>query len=635
MISLPKTSFEWHNVISSKSMEKTQKNTNDTKNMKKKKPQDGMARLSDVFREYWTSMRSVRWIYLVIVLSFVISTFLMSVMTPLYLKDFFDVLAKTGTEAAELQASVPLLMHILFIIFGLGLSGALLRRLGAYFDNYAYIRVSTDLRERAFAYFIGHSYGFFSSNFTGGLVQRIARFTRSFNNVTDRLFYNIIPMIVRIVGIIVVLTFTYKLLAWVLGAWILFLFITSYGIARWKLKYSLLTSEADSRVSAATSDALGNHTTIQLFGARGHENNRFHKVVSDYARLWRKRWNIDIFSDTIYALFSVVIHFTVFYITIKYWGQGGVTVGIFVLAQTYILSLNEDIWNSSRIIRDMYEAFADSKEAVDVMKLPHEIQDAPNAKAITVSGGTVELKNVAFAFDQGNPVIRGVSLAIASGERVAFIGPSGAGKSTLVRLILRFYDIQSGSISIDGQDISKVTQDSLRNSISFVPQDPILFHRTLMENIRYGRLDATDEEVIQAAKLAHCHEFISSFPQGYDTYVGERGVKLSGGERQRVAIARAILKNAPILILDEATSSLDSHSEVLIQEALDVLMKNKTVIVIAHRLSTIKKMDRIIVVNHGTIIEEGTHEKLIADNAGMYAKLWSLQSGGFIQGEIE
>jgi ABC-type multidrug transport system fused ATPase/permease subunit len=224
-----------------------------------------------------------------------------------------------------------------------------------------------------------------------------------------------------------------------------------------------------------------------------------------------------------------------------------------------------------------------------------------------------------------------VSLEIAPGQKVALVGPSGAGKTTFVRLLLRLYDVTDGSICIDGQDIRSVTLESLRHAVSLVPQDPVLFHRTLMENIRYGRFDATDDEVIAAAKLAHCHEFIEALPEKYETYVGERGIKLSGGERQRVAIARAILKNAPILILDEATSSLDSHSESLIQDALDVLMGGKTVLVIAHRLSTIRKMDRILVVDEGGIKEDGSHDELLQNDSSLYKQLWNLQAGGFMK----
>jgi ABC-type multidrug transport system fused ATPase/permease subunit len=344
--------------------------------------------------------------------------------------------------------------------------------------------------------------------------------------------------------------------------------------------------------------------------------------------------------EGIQAFINIIIEFFIFYVAIKYWGMGLLSIGTFVLIQIYVLNLMDNFWGVSRILRDLYEAFGDAKEMTEILRMAHGIKDVPEAKPLVVSSGNIVLDNIRFAFGEDKVILDNVSLNISAGERIALIGPSGAGKSTLTRLLLHLYDIQGGNISIDGQDISKVTQGSLRESISFVPQDPILFHRTLMDNIRYGRTNATDEEVIGAAKLAHCHEFISSLSLGYETFVGERGVKLSGGERQRVAIARAILKNAPILILDEATSSLDSNSEMLIQDALEALMKGKTVIVIAHRLSTIRKMNRIVVIDNGKILEQGTHDELLAKD-GLYAKLWSLQSHGFIsslgaeKGEVE
>ncbi len=590
---------------------------------KKAPPQ---ASIGDVMRQYWISMRPIKWLYLVTVVAFIFGTLLSSVITPLYFRNFFDILASSTSPAN----SVPVLIRILVSILIINGVAVVFRRLGNYFDSYTSTQVAIDLRQRSFGYFIGHSFGFFSNNFTGSLVQRINRFARSFTNITDRLYYNIIPTLVRVVGILIVLSLTYPTLALVLGIWIIFLLSTSFLSARWKLKYSLLTAEADSRISASLSDAIGNHATIQLFNQKPFENERFGEVVKEHGRLWFARWNVDMVTDSIQAVLSVFIQFAVFYITLKYWGMGLATVGMFVLAQSYIISLNDDLWMASRIIRDIYESFADAKEAVDVMMLSHEIKDSSHAGKLSVSAGAIDIANVGFHFNENIGVLDGVSLNIKPGERIALIGPSGAGKSTLVKLILRLYDVEIGSIKIDGQNIKEVTQGSLRESVSFVPQDPILFHRSLKENIKYGKLDATDEEVIQAAKLAHCHEFITSFPYGYDTYVGERGVKLSGGERQRVAIARAILKNAPILILDEATSSLDSHSEILIQDALDVLMKGKTVMVIAHRLSTIRKMNRIVVLDHGKIIEDGSHDELLTKN-GMYAHLWSLQSHGFLK----
>jgi len=269
----------------------------------------------------------------------------------------------------------------------------------------------------------------------------------------------------------------------------------------------------------------------------------------------------------------------------------------------------------------------------EILLTPHEIIDREDTQKLTVKEGGIEYKDVTFGYPDQKPVFKNFSLKIKPGERVAIIGPSGGGKSTIISLLLQFNNINKGSISIDGQNIAEITQGSLRNSIGQVPQDPILFHRTLTENIRYGKHTATNKDIMRIAKFAHCHKFISKFPEQYQTYVGERGVKLSGGERQRVAMARAMLENAPILVLDEATSSLDSESEseMFIQDTLDTLIQGKTTIVIAHRLSTIIKMDRIIVIENGKITEEGKHEKLLKIKNGTYQKLWSIQAGGFIK----
>jgi ATP-binding cassette subfamily B protein len=325
----------------------------------------------------------------------------------------------------------------------------------------------------------------------------------------------------------------------------------------------------------------------------------------------------------------IALEFGVILLAVQQWSQGRLLVGDVVLLQSYLFRTFDKLWNVGKNIRTIYEAIADANEMTEMLEKPHEVQDTPNAKTLKVAEGSIEFSKVTFGYHSERNVLKNFELKIPSGQRVALIGPSGGGKTTITKLLFRFLDIQKGKILIDGQDIAGVTQDSLRENLSLVPQEPILFHRSLMDNIRYAKPDTSDEEVIAAAKAAHCHEFIVECEHGYNTFVGERGIKLSGGQRQRVAIARAILKNAPILVLDEATSSLDSESEQFIQESLRTLMKGKTTIVIAHRLSTIMQMDRIVVIDGGKITEEGKHEELLKAKQGTYQKLWEIQAGGF------
>ncbi|MCE9628963.1 MAG: ABC transporter ATP-binding protein/permease [Candidatus Vogelbacteria bacterium] len=312
------------------------------------------------------------------------------------------------------------------------------------------------------------------------------------------------------------------------------------------------------------------------------------------------------------------------YLALSLWSKGSISVGTLVLAQLVFANIFAHLWGLGRSISKFTEALADASEMIDIIERPIEVKDLTTSQTPAIKAGAIEFNKVNFYYHPTNPVFTDFNLTIPAGQKVGLVGSSGCGKSTLVKLILRFVDVQSGEIAIDGQRIDSITQDDLRQNIAYVPQDPSLFHRSLLENIKYGNEEATMEDVIEAAKKAYAHDFISQLPQGYDTLVGERGVKLSGGERQRVAIARAILKRAPIIILDEATSSLDTESEGFIKEAFDSLIKGRTTIVIAHRLSTIQKMDRIIVMDKGKIVEDGNHQELIK-NEEIYHRFWQYQ----------
>ncbi len=332
---------------------------------------------------------------------------------------------------------------------------------------------------------------------------------------------------------------------------------------------------------------------------------------------------------TVLGLNGLFLIFSMIFLLLYYWAHHYITIGDFTQIGMQMFWLLGWIWFVSFQMSVFARELGTVNDALNLVTKGHDITDEAAAKQLTVTQGNIQFEHVTFSYQKKRIVFQDLNVTIPAGQRVGLVGFSGSGKSTFVNLILRFYDIQSGRILIDNQDIANVSQDSLREQIAMIPQDPTLFHRTLMENIRYGRVDASDEEVVAAAKLAHCEEFIEKLDAGYASLVGERGIKLSGGQRQRIAIARAILKNAPILILDEATSSLDTVTEKLIQESLHTVMQNRTTIVIAHRLSTLADMDRILVFHKGKIVEDGSQEELL-NSSGHFATLWKMQTNGFL-----
>jgi len=586
--------------------------------------------LVDVMKAFWRGMRPQKWKLFLMIASLILANTAI-IITPLFYKRFFDVIVAGGNTPAVAGQLVKIIIYI-GLLHGLFWA---FYRVAELCNNVFQPMSMANLKQQAYNHLIEHSYGFFANNFVGSLVQRVNRFGRAFERLTDHAIWHLLPLIVRICSVLIVLFFINVWIDLVVLLWIAIFLSFNIIFSRWKLKYDIKAAQIDSRATGYLADTVTNQNTIVLFSGVQREKRGYKKITGEQASLQRFRWNLDAIVNGTQGALSFGIEFVLFYVAIKYWGQGIVTVGVFVLLQVYAGNLIDQLWGFTRIVRDMYEAYADAKEMVEIMALPHEIVDVPDAKELVVNSGEIVFASLHFSFHKTRAVLEDINVVIKSGEKVALIGPSGAGKTTFVKLLLRLYAPSAGNILIDGQDIAKVTQGSLRQSVSMVPQDPVLFHRTLAENIAYGKPEASRQEIERAAKLAHCDEFIKNLPLGLKTLVGERGIKLSGGERQRIAIARAILKNAPILILDEATSSLDSHSEMLIQDALRVLMQNKTTLVIAHRLSTIQNMDRIVVIDNGKIIEEGSHTDLLRNEQSLYKKLWTLQAGGFLTEEDE
>jgi ATP-binding cassette subfamily B protein len=504
-------------------------------------------------------------------------------------------------------------------------------RVSAYVNNYIQPRIMADIMNECFDFLQNQSYRFFSNNFTGALVKKVNRLASSFQVIIDKILWDILPLVLKIGIIITVLTYLHPTLGIALSIWCVVFMILNYLFSIYKLKFDYERSKSDSLVTGQLSDAITNATTIKLFANKKFENKQFQKTTHQWFKKWKKSWDITSHIEGFQTVLMIILEFVIIYNAINLWVAGKIQVGDFFIIQVYLLEAMQILWNFGRVIRDIYERLADAAEMTTILQEPTEIIDKENAKKLKIKSGKIEFNNVGFSYNKNRKVIENLSFKIKPSEKVAIIGPSGGGKSTIIKLILRLFEIKSGQILIDDKCIQDITQDSLRSQITLVPQDPILFHRTLFENIRYGNLKATKKEVEAAAKLAYCHEFIQNFPQKYNTLVGERGIKLSGGERQRIAIARAILTNAPILILDEATSSLDSESEHLIQKALQNLLKNKTAIIIAHRLSTIQNVDRILVIKNGKIIEQGSHAEIVNKQGGTYKKLWNLQVGGYLK----
>ncbi len=587
-----------------------------------------------IFKYYWPYIKRYKKSTALVFLFFGIAVVATDILSPILYKRIVDLIS-LGEISAETSTQ---LFETILIIGGVIILYNLLFRVADYFIAYSQSKISKDLTDDAFARVNEHSYAFFSGNFSGSIVAKIKRYVRAFEEIYDQIVFTAWMKGLALIFAFSVLTYFSPILGLLFLGWFVLFIAITIPFVKIKIKKDLLTAEADSHVTARISDVITNIFNVKMFTSGGAENREFSQITDVEEQKRRDAWYFQnlqfIFQGFFIGFFEFIGMFAVIYL----WIIGSVSAGTIILMQIYILAAFNITWGLSRNFTRTMRAFAEAKEMVDIFERPIEVRDPKQPEKCKISKGEIEIKNISFHYHQRGSldpeqekesVFENFSLHIVPGEKVGLVGPSGAGKSTITKILLRFADVEKGEVLIDGQNIANITQNDLRSKIAYVPQDPILFHRTLKENIAYGRTDASEKEILESARKSHAYEFISKLPNGFDTYVGERGVKLSGGERQRVAIARAMLKNAPILILDEATSSLDSISERYIQEAFDELMKGRTTIVIAHRLSTIQKMDRIVVLESGKIAEQGNHKKLLA-NDGLYAKLWKQQVHGFV-----
>jgi len=490
--------------------------------------------------------------------------------------------------------------------------------------------IQNQIIREMFAYAEKNSFRFFQDNFSGTIASNIS-------TIADNVFVmitNIAPFLIRqtmqTTLALICMFFVNPLFSAVFLVWVIFFVAISLLCSKKVMLLSDVLAEGHSKLSGKITDSISNSNNVRLFSREKFEVNYLNGFLDDVANKFRKKEWFALKLSFVQGLSITLLIAVLIFVLIKLKMHNLVTVGDFAFILGLGLYVTEGVWYFMEQILRLNDLVGRSNQSLKMILVPQEIIDNPSAKNIDVSKGEILFQDVTFQYKRAdNNLFSNKSVKILGGQRVGLVGSSGSGKTTFVNLIVRLFDLSSGMITIDNQNIKDVTQNSLREAIGLIPQDPILFHRSLMENIRYGKIDASDEEVIEAAKKAHAHEFISLTPDGYQSLVGERGIKLSGGQRQRISIARAILKNAPILILDEATSALDSVTEEYIQDSLANLMRGKTVIVIAHRLSTLLKMDRILVFEQGKIVEDGTHQELLA-KAGAYSELWKAQVGGFL-----
>ena len=549
---------------------------------------------------------------------------LIAVSTPILYKQAVDALAPNGASAATILG---------FGAVGLTLAYGIARLMVVGFQQLRDV-IFTKVGQRAlrllaletFAHIHRLSMRYHITRKTGGLSRVIERGVKGVDFLLRFLLFSMGPLMLELLMIAGILFFLFDI--WYLAVVVLTItlyVVFTFKITEWRVRIRKEMNEQDMDANQKAIDSLLNFETVKYFGAEKWEADRYDRAMANYENAAiRTNYSLAFlnFGQSFLITSGLVAVMIMAAVGVQ---RGDLTVGDFVMVNAYMIQITMPLNFLGTVYREIRQALIDMGDMFDLLEHPAEVQDKPGAPALDVTGGRVVLQDVGFGYDAARPILKGVSLDVAPGQTVAIVGSSGSGKSTIGRLLFRFYDVGSGAVLIDGQDVRDITQDSLHAQIGVVPQDTVLFNDTIHYNIAYGRPTASEDEIIAAAKAAKIHDFVNTLPDGYQTTVGERGLKLSGGEKQRVGIARTLLKNPPILLLDEATSALDTETEMEIQAELKAMGQGRTVITIAHRLSTISDADRIVVLENGVIVEEGKHDVLLAQD-GRYAHLWNRQS---------
>ncbi|PZR43556.1 ABC transporter ATP-binding protein [Paraburkholderia fungorum] len=556
---------------------------------------------------------------------------LADVLTPMFAGRLVDAIASgSAGDALAWRAAITAFC----VLSALGLGAELLRQ-GVFFNLIRLtLKMMSEIASNAFHRVQRFSTDWHANSFAGSTVRKITRGMWALDLLNDTLLVALLPSVVMLVGSTVLLGWRWPMMGAVVGVGsALYIAVTVIVSLGFVAPAARLANAWDTRMGGALADAVSCNGVVKAFGAEEREEALLDRVIVKWRHRTRRTWIRGTINGGLQGGMLVAIQAAILGAALLLWMRGEASVGDITFALTMFFMLQGYLRDVGMHIRNLQRSVNDMEELVQLESQPLGIEDRPGAGPIAIGKGEIRFEHVTFHYGaKATPLYENFSVRIAPGERVGLVGHSGSGKTTFIKLIQRLYDISEGRITIDGQDIARVRQASLRSQIAIVQQEPVLFHRSLAENIAYARPGASRAEIERAARLASAHDFIATLPQGYDTLVGERGIKLSGGERQRVAIARAFLADAPILILDEATSSLDSESEVLIQRAMERLMTGRTTLVVAHRLSTVRALDRLLVLDKGKVIEEGSHDALIRLENGLYRRLFERQALELIKG---